>query len=116
MACKIPNGCLLMQAGIMFEKLTGGHVHAGFHEVMYTEATKAGLERVKQESKDTGKKRVLWRISSTLFSHIRYNVDLTPLKGLEHLYDPVEAAKRYPSMTAHETLIQELTAINLVPK
>jgi len=47
MACKIPNGCLLMQAGIMFEQLTGGHVHAGFHEVMYTEATKAALERVK---------------------------------------------------------------------
>lgn len=35
-ACKIPNGCLLMQAGIMFESITGGYVLAGFHEVIYT--------------------------------------------------------------------------------
>lgn len=36
MACKIPDGCLLMQAGIMFEWITGGYVLAGFHEVIYT--------------------------------------------------------------------------------
>ena len=36
MACKIPQGCLLMQAGIMFEALTGGFVLAGYHEVIYT--------------------------------------------------------------------------------
>ena len=40
MACKIPQGCLLMQAGIMFEWITGGFVLAGFHEVVYTEATR----------------------------------------------------------------------------
>lgn len=40
MACKIPEGCLLMQAGIMFEWITGGYVLCGFHEVVYTEATK----------------------------------------------------------------------------
>jgi isopenicillin N synthase-like dioxygenase len=37
---KVPQGCLLLQAGIMFEQITGGYVHAGYHEVMYTEATK----------------------------------------------------------------------------
>jgi len=116
MAVKVPDGCLLMQAGIMFEQLTGGHVHAGFHEVMYTEATKAGLERVKKEVEETGNHRVLWRISSTLFSHIRYNVDLTPLPELKHLYNEEEARVKYPSMTAHEKLMQELQAINLVPK
>lgn len=36
MACKIPHGCLLMQAGIMFENITGGYILAGFHEVIYT--------------------------------------------------------------------------------
>ena len=36
MACKIPEGCLLMQSGIMFEYLTGGFVLAGFHEVIYS--------------------------------------------------------------------------------
>ena len=33
MACKIPDGCLLLQAGIMFEWITGGYVHAGFHSI-----------------------------------------------------------------------------------
>jgi len=48
MACKIPEGCLLMQAGIMFEWITGGYVLAGFHEVIYTEGTKdAMLKTVK---------------------------------------------------------------------
>jgi isopenicillin N synthase-like dioxygenase len=50
MACKIPDGCLLMQAGIMFEWITGGYVLAGFHEVMYTQATKDTLERLRKES------------------------------------------------------------------
>ena len=40
MAVKIPDGCLLMQAGIMLEWITGGYIVAGFHEVMYTEQTK----------------------------------------------------------------------------
>lgn len=35
--CKVPEGCLLLQAGKTFEHITGGYVLAGFHEVMYTE-------------------------------------------------------------------------------
>ena len=46
---KIPNGCLLMQAGAMFEHITGGYVLSGYHEVVYTEATKAALEKAKEE-------------------------------------------------------------------
>ena len=73
---------------------------------MYTQATKDALEKVKEQNElGEHKRRVLWRISSTLFSHIRYNVDLSPLKELEHLYNKEEAAIRYPSMTAHEKLI-----------
>ena len=33
---RIPDGCLLVQAGQQFEYLTGGHVLAGFHEVIVT--------------------------------------------------------------------------------
>ena len=40
MTCSMPDGCLLLQAGIMFEWLTGGYVHAGFHEVFYTDKTR----------------------------------------------------------------------------
>lgn len=29
----VPDGCLLVQAGKQLERLTGGHVLAGFHEV-----------------------------------------------------------------------------------
>ena len=79
----------------MFEHLTGGYVHAGFHEVMYTQATKDAVENVKKEAEETGDERILWRVSSTLFSHIRYDVDLTPIEEMKHLYDEEEANKRY---------------------
>lgn len=32
----VPDGCLLVQAGKQLERLTGGHVLAGFHEVRLT--------------------------------------------------------------------------------
>jgi hypothetical protein len=96
--------------------MTGGYVHAGYHEVMYTDATKNTLDAVKKEAEESGDERILWRVSSTLFSHMRYDVDLSPLEELKHLYNEEEAKKKYPVMTAHEKVIQELKAINLVPK
>ena len=111
---KIPPGCLLLQAGSMFEHITGGYVLAGYHEVMYTEATKAALEKAKQEVQE-GKNRVLWRVSSTLFSHIRYDVDLSPMPEMAGFYDVAEAKAKYRKMTAHEKLMEELQAINLAP-
>jgi isopenicillin N synthase-like dioxygenase len=85
-AVKIPNGCLLLQGGAMFEHITGGHILCGFHEVIYTEATKAAVERAKEENLNGGN-RVLWRVSSTLFSHLRYNVDISPLPEMAGFYD-----------------------------
>lgn len=57
----------------------------------------------------------MWRISSTLFSHLRYDVDLTPLDSIKHLWDKeAVAAGKYPAkQTAHERLMHELEAINL---
>ena len=57
----------------------------------------------------------MWRVSSTLFTHFRYNVDLTPLKELKDLYNEEEAKLKYKPMTAHEKLVEELVAINLAP-
>lgn len=34
---KVPDGCLILQSGITFEHITGGYIHAGFHEVVCTE-------------------------------------------------------------------------------
>jgi hypothetical protein len=116
MACKIPQGCLLMQSGIMFESLTGGYILAGYHEVIYTQATKDKLEEVKQEMEATGKKRVLWRISSTMFGHLRYDVDIRPLPEMLEFYNGDEASAKYLPMTAHDKLLEELKAINLCPK
>ena len=44
----IPDGCLLLQAGIMLEQITGGYIKAGFHEVIYTEKTKEVVEEKKK--------------------------------------------------------------------
>ena len=74
-----------MQAGAMFEHITGGYVLSGYHEVVYTEATKAALEKAKEEQSE-GKERILWRVSSTLFSHLRYNVDISPMPELSDYY------------------------------
>ena len=112
----IPAGCLLLQAGIMLEQLTGGFVMAGYHEVVYTDKTKEVVDRKLAENKE-GAKNIMWRISSTLFSHLRYNVDLTPLSeiaGLHHAENV--AAGKYKTMTAHDKLMEELKAINLAPK
>lgn len=97
----------------MFEHITGGHVLSGYHEVIYTEAVKAQLENVKQLNLE-GANRSLWRVSSTLFSHLRYNVDISPMPEMKDFYDETALVK-YPKMTAHEKLMLELRAINLAP-
>lgn len=53
--------------------MTGGHITCGFHEVIYTNEVK----QKKEEAIAAG--RIPWRISSTLFSHIRGDVTLEPL-------------------------------------
>ena len=100
----------------MFEYMTGGYVLAGFHEVVYSDATKEVRDRNIRERDELGVRRSTWRISSTLFSHIRYDVDISPLPELKHLYDQEEACRKYPKMTAFKKLCEELRAINLAPK
>ncbi len=50
--------------------MTGGYINCGFHEVVYTKE----VEQRKDEAIKAG--RIPWRISSTLFSHIRGDVTL----------------------------------------
>lgn len=111
-AVKIPEGCLLIQAGTSFEHITGGYVLAGFHEVIYTEATKEACERRKAANQAKGIDQTIWRVSSTMFSHFRNDVDIGPLEELQHLYTPEEAAK-YPRMSALDILMQELAATGM---
>lgn len=64
----VPEGCMLIQAGKELEYLTGGHIKAGFHEVVFDENTQKTLDKRKKEQPN---RKHFWRVSSTLFSHIR---------------------------------------------
>jgi isopenicillin N synthase-like dioxygenase len=100
---KVPANCLLLQAGKQFEWVTGGHVLAGFHEVVVTDETLAAVERQRAAN------RPLWRISSTLFSHIASDQILRPIAGFAN----AEADAAYPPLAAGEQVVKELEAIKL---
>jgi isopenicillin N synthase-like dioxygenase len=52
---RVPDGCLLLQAGKQLEFLTGGEIVAGFHEVVVWEETLKVLEKVSLRSRITNK-------------------------------------------------------------
>lgn len=103
MLVKVPDGCLLLQAGLQFEYLTGGAVLAGFHEVVVNEQTLVAVEAAKKAG------RSLWRISSTLFGHIASDQSLLPVGHFKN--EPT--AHKYPEITAGEQVLAELKAISL---
>lgn len=112
-AVRIPKGCLLLQAGSSFEHITGGYVLSGYHEVIYTEDTKRAMQNVVEEMRENpSAERILWRVSSTLFSHFRHDTDISPLKELGHLITPAQAGQ-YKKMTAFEKLMEELRATSM---
>lgn len=89
---------------------------AGYHEVVYNEKCKEVVNKKLEENKN-GSNHILWRISSTLFSHLRYDVDLEPLAEMSALHNEENMASgKYKKMTAHDKLMEELRAINLAPK
>lgn len=100
---KVPPKCLLLQAGKQFEWLTGGHVLAGFHEVVVVDDTIKAMEKAKEAG------RSLWRISSTLFSHIASDNVLEPLGR----FDSEENRAKYPPTKAGNQVRAELDAIKL---
>lgn len=104
MAVKVPTGHLIVQAGKQLEYLTGGHVLAGFHEVVVSEATAKTIASRKAEGKS------LWRVSSTLFGHISSD---TVLKPLGKFADMPGAAEAYPPVDCGQQVMDELNAIRL---
>ena len=99
----VPDGCLLVQAGKQFEYLTGGHVLAGYHEVIVNENTVETINKRREEGKS------LWRISSTLFSHIASDQMLEPLPP----YDTDAAKAKYPSKYTGDFVREELSVLAL---
>lgn len=101
---KVPDGCLLLQAGKQLEWLTGSYITAGYHEVIVNENTLQALERQREAG------RPLWRVSSTLFSHIASDVVLEPLKPE---WKELDKNGDYPPTLTGDQVNQELQAINL---
>jgi isopenicillin N synthase-like dioxygenase len=99
----IPNGCLLVQAGMQMERLTGGQVIAGMHEVVVLPETVEVAERRAAAG------RPPWRISSTLFAHVASTKELRPLGD----FATDEALRLYPPTTAGEQVLSVLRKINL---
>ena len=99
----IPNGCLLVQAGMQMERLTGGQVIAGMHEVVVLPETVEVAERRAAAG------RPPWRISSTLFAHVASTKELRPLGD----FATEEALRLYPPTTAGEQVLSVLRKINL---
>ncbi|CAG8708511.1 7458_t:CDS:2, partial [Acaulospora morrowiae] len=84
---RIPDGCLLVQAGKQLEWLMGGEIKAGYHEVVVTESTLKAIE----DAKKIRPERPLWKVSLTFFFHILNENLLSPLKSFipNALYPPV---------------------------
>ena len=111
----IPEGCLLVQAGKQIEYMTAGHVLAGFHEVVVSDATLDTIARRKEEGKS------LWRVSSTLFSHMESDTVLQPFD--KFLVDGQSAdggvvtadqlREKYPPVETGEFIQKELKLIKL---
>jgi isopenicillin N synthase-like dioxygenase len=100
---KVPPNCLLLQAGKQFEWLTGGQVLAGFHEVVVSPETVVAIEKAKAEKKS------LWRVSSTLFSHVASDNTLQPIEK----FRTKESLEKYPPTKAGTQVQNELNAIKL---
>jgi len=103
---------LLLQAGIQFEYLTGGNVLCGFHEVVYTKEVREKVLKIQEENKNKppGERKILWRVSSTLFSHIRQNVMLQPIGP----FKSETSIKNYPPILTRDQVANELKEINLM--
>lgn len=106
MEVKVPDGCLLVQAGKQLEWLAGGKILAGYHEVAVLESTIQAVSKAKSENHS------LWRVSSTFFYHYGHQRLLKPFD--EDI--PVEFAEKYPPMSTKEYIRKELEGISLLKK
>jgi len=100
---KVPDGCLLIQAGKQIEWFTGGVINAGFHEVVVASETLKVVEKAQQDN------RSIWRVSSTLFGHIASDKELKPLAHFAN----EETMKKYPPILAGDQVQEELNFIKL---
>ena len=104
MAVKVPQGCLLLQAGMQIEYLTAGKVQAGYHEVVLTSAAQAAAQKAKAAGKN------LWRISSTMFTTLNHDTVLEPLGQWKN--EP-GARDSFPPLLAGDQVANQLKKIGM---
>jgi hypothetical protein len=85
------------------EYLTGGHVVAGFHEVVVNDNTITAIANRRALGKP------LWRVSSTLFGHIASDNVLEPLGRFRN----PEALAKYAAILTGDQVSEELKVIKL---
>lgn len=110
-AVKVPKGCFLLQAAKQLEIMTAGYIYAGYHEVVVTEETLRAAEEARKEG------RSRWRVSSTMFSAIRYDEILKPLdiyKDSVVSYNHQADYNKYPPILSSLQVEEELKAIELL--
>ena len=100
---RVPEGCLLLQAGRELAWLTGGDILEGMHEVVCGADTLAAVQRARAAG------RPLWRVSSTVFAHIGLEVELRPIAG----NTDAAAQEQYPPTQTAEYVQAELQHIKL---
>lgn len=119
-AVRVPAGCLLLQAGMQLEYLTGGKIEAGMHEVLVTpEALEKVARRVERGEREKGvtdetdPALSAWRVSSTVFGHVASDRMLRPLAPFDAAAASAVAAEKYPPVLAGDFISRELEAIAL---
>jgi isopenicillin N synthase-like dioxygenase len=96
-AIKVPENCILIQAGRQLQYITNGYILGGFHEVIITEETEKQYYKALHEGRSTT------RISSTFFSHINSDKVMQVLpqfytEGCEEKYPPIKEGAWLRSM------------------
>lgn len=108
---RVPTGFLLVQSGAQIEAMTAGAVPKGMHEVVVCDDTVHALRKRVKRNEEHGlpKNTPVWRVSSTMFGHVRSDAPLDPIG---HLADRPGAAA-YAGRRAGEQVADELKAIEL---
>ncbi len=100
---RVPQGCFLMQAGMQLERLTGGRVLPGFHEVVVTDDSSAQAQAALAEGRSP------WRVTSTLFAHAGSEAILEPIGP----FRTDEALLQYPPIEAGQQVADEIRLLCL---
>lgn len=99
----VPEGFLLVQSGVQLEHLTAGCILRGMHEVVVSAETVAAVRRMKESGGS------MWRVSSTLFGHVRSDESLAPIGYFGQSSD----AYIYGSVQAGAQVAEELRILEL---